>query len=1055
MSEDQQADTDQICADYDRLSMSALYECLDQLLAQVADSPQADELQRLLHELQVHQIELEIQNRELRETQQVLEETRDRYADLYDFAPVGYLTLDSKGLILDINLHCASMLGRERARLIDMPLVAFLAPGESYSLFEHLAQTLESQGQQKVAHEFILKSSAVSPIVVRMESIALSRNKSDTCTYRSVMIDVSTQKLTEMRLRQERDWAQRYLDTVEAIIVALDNDGCITLINRKGCELLGYGESELIGKNWFSSCLPSSPLTEQTRDAFRDIVAGRLEDIEYYENPIITRSGEERLVAWHNNFLYDDACKISGLLSAGEDITERRQTELALQSSSDYLQKLDRISQALASAPDLKSMLECLVVEMRQVYAVDRACLLYPCDPEAPSWEVMVEDSDAAYSEVLSENQEIPMSADFASIFRDAINNSGPVIYDFADDESAPEFVKRFNIQTQMVIALYPRIDKPWLLGMHSCSQHRDWSDVEKRLFQDIAVRAGTVLDSRLLRQKLEDDIAERRQAEKALKQSEQRFRVIFEQAAVGVAMIDSYSGKFQRVNQKYSDIIGYSIEEMLKLDFMHTTHPDDLPADLANMKKLLAGEVHVFEIEKRLIHKEGGIVWVKLTVSPMWERDEQPEFHIAIVQDISQRKLAEIVLDGRNEVLELMANGASLDKVLTSLVIKAEAIYPNMLFAVLVTQEQQGQFQPYTSPALVEFFSGIKDGLMKLPVSGYCSTAEFAGQRVLTEEVMTQPSCTACRDATQHTGLMHCWCEPVVSSCGETLGVFVSYSREYYVPTATVLEFIYGTARLASIAIERDYIEHKARQHQAELVHMARLNMMGEMATGMAHELNQPLAAIATYADVALRLLGTRNKQPELMEEALQGARQQALRASDIIRHLRQLVHKQAPQKVDVDINALIGDVLEFCRFELGKFEIHVTLELNQALPMVSVDSIQLEQVLLNLIRNSIEALQSISDKKREVIIQTALNNDGWMQVKVIDNGPGMSAATLDHLFVPFVTTKGAAGMGMGLSICRSIIESHGGRLTAESKSGEGATLIVTLPLHTQPIQE
>ncbi len=160
----------------------------------------------------------------------------------------------------------------------------------------------------------------------------------------------------------------------------------------------------------------------------------------------------------------------------------------------------------------------------------------------------------------------------------------------------------------------------------------------EKRLLEEIAERAGKMV--------------RRKKAEEALLESEKRFRALFEQAAVGVAQIETPTGRFVRINQRYCEIAGYQAEEMLVLTFQDITHPADLQADLENMRRLTIGEIDEFSMEKRYIHKNGRIVWVNLTVSPMWARGESPDYHIAVVQDITERKHFEERVRGLSQQL-------------------------------------------------------------------------------------------------------------------------------------------------------------------------------------------------------------------------------------------------------------------------------------------------------------------------------------------------------------------------------------------------------------------
>jgi PAS domain S-box-containing protein len=241
---------------------------------------------------------------------------------------------------------------------------------------------------------------------------------------------------------------------------------------------------------------------------------------------------------------------------------------------------------------------------------------------------------------------------------------------------------------------------------------------------------------------------------------------------------------------------------------------------------------------------------------------------------------------------------------------------------------------------------------------------------------------------------------------------------------------------------------EQKDKEHLNQLAHVTRLGLMGEMAAGIAHEVSQPLTAVSTYTQVSLNLINT--KKPDLgkLSEILYKTQQQAIRAGQIMHRMRVFVTSREKHISTVQINTLIHNAVNLYITELQQNNIKLTFELENNLPLLYVDHIQIEQVLINLIRNSTDALQDLpSTEQRNIIIQSSLINDNAIQIKVLDNGPGLNKEQQQKILMPFYTTK-PNGMGMGLSISRSLIEAHQGRLHFSSQPGEGTTFYFTLPL-------
>jgi len=239
---------------------------------------------------------------------------------------------------------------------------------------------------------------------------------------------------------------------------------------------------------------------------------------------------------------------------------------------------------------------------------------------------------------------------------------------------------------------------------------------------------------------------------------------------------------------------------------------------------------------------------------------------------------------------------------------------------------------------------------------------------------------------------------------------------------------------------------EELDRQHKAELAHVARLSILGEMTSGLAHELNQPLCAITTYAQTCLRIIESGECKADQVRYGLEQVVRQAELGGAIFRRLRNFARKGERRQQRIDLREVVQEAASFVRAEVQHQQIRLRLDVAQGLPEVMADPIQIEQVLLNLIRNSMDALSNLDETRREISIRASHQGHGGVRVCIRDSGQGCPGDVADRLFEPFFTTK-PTGMGIGLGISQSIIDAHGGRLWLENNSIRGATFCFTLP--------
>jgi two-component system sensor kinase FixL len=245
----------------------------------------------------------------------------------------------------------------------------------------------------------------------------------------------------------------------------------------------------------------------------------------------------------------------------------------------------------------------------------------------------------------------------------------------------------------------------------------------------------------------------------------------------------------------------------------------------------------------------------------------------------------------------------------------------------------------------------------------------------------------------------------------------------------------------------QRKHAEEWIQRHQVELAQVARISSMTEMASSLAHELNQPLTVISTYTQLCLEYLETGRYQKAQLFESIQEAVKQSKRAGDILHRIKEVVSKRKLHLERCHINQLIEESVALLRYEFPDYKIHFQLNLTELTHPLLFDKIQLQQVILNLLRNSVEAVRDANRLPADILIQSRCLDDKQLLIAIKDNGPGISQAVRANMLDPYFTTK-PYGMGMGLTICRTIIKAHGGQLSVASSDSEKAHIQFTLPL-------
>jgi hypothetical protein len=532
--------------------------------------------------------------------------------------------------------------------------------------------------------------------------------------------------------------------------------------------------------------------------------------------------------------------------------------------------------------------------------------------------------------------------------------------------------------------------------------------------------------------------------------------------AVPGLVWTGFPDGQFDFVNRRWCDFTGLGVDESCGRGWQAVVHVEDLPRLLADWQSVQAATAPI-ETQARLRGADGTYRWFLFRAQPSADAAGRIVKLCGLSTDIDAKVRAEdalraserrsqALLAGEKRLLEMVASGRPMRDILTSLCRLVESIASGCSCSIVLLGPGGTELQEAIAPSLPAEFNDAVRGWPLSRVGGPCVMAARDNTQVIMADVASDTRWrNGWRALAQTHGLVSCWSTPIVSLAGKVLGTFALYQRAPGRPNPLQLDLIEQFTHIASIAIEGAQRDAALDKVRSELAHVTRAMSLGALTASIAHEVNQPLAGIVTNASACLRMLAADPPNLEGARETVRRTIRDGNRAGDVITRLRALFNKEAAPAESFDLNEATREVLSLVSNDLWRNRVVLRLELDDEPLLVIGDRVQLQQVILNLVRNASDAMRDVHDRARHLLVRAEKEDGRGARLVVKDSGVGLDPQTAERLFEAFYTTK-HDGMGIGLSVSRSIIENHGGKLYAEANGDQGATFSFSLPAFAHP---
>ena len=878
---------------------------------------------------------------------------------------------------------------------------------------------------------------------------------------------------TRKRMQESEELSAKLLATLPDMMVRTDLNGQILFVNDFGLRMSGYERAEIIGQNMLSFIAPED--RERAALNAMQTFAGRLGPQEYH---LLQKDGRRLLFEVNGDLLRNEDGSPYGMVQICRDITRRKQAEEEKRRSREIAERLAEemaiiaeIGRIVGSTLNIDEVYEKLAAEVRKLIPFDRIHV----NLNSPDGEYFT----IAYASGLDVTERRPGNrVPLAGSISEVVTRTRAGLYFYAptEEEIAGRFpgasaVTTFRIGMHSIMAV-PLIYRDKAIGVLHFRSRTPHAYTEQDL--RVAERIGAQIAGAIANAQLFKDLIN---TEKSLRESEGRYRALIEQAAVGVAEIEMETGRFLTVNRRLCELVGMTEGEMLATTFPAITHPEDLHLHEGKTAMLLAGEIGHYSLEKRYLRKDGAVIWVNITVSPLWKPGEKPGRNMIVVEDITERKRADEERRRNQEIAERLARemaiiaeigrvvGSTLD--INQVFERVDAEVRNLIpyDRLLVNLRKNDE------EFIVVYSSGVYNPGRRLSDS-YSINGTTTGIVMATRSgILIQPAdAEEIRDqypnlyATFKTGLRSTMSVPLIS-VDRVIGslTFRSKIPEAYTEQDLRLAERIGmqvAGAIANAQLFKDLIntEKSLRESEEHLQRAEKMEALGQLAGGVAHDLNNVLGIMSGYSELLLEEIPEGHRSRRRVEKILQSTEKGAA----IIEDLLTLARRGVAASEVINLNSVVSDFLKAPVFEKTRDRhprVTFRTERDNNLLDIKGSPVHLEKTLMNLVSNAAESITG----KGEVTIRTesryldkpvigydAVKEGDYAVLTVSDTGMGIPAENREKIFEPFYTKKtmGRSGTGLGLAIVWGTVRDHNGYIDVQTEVGKGSTFTLYFPV-------